>query len=101
MNLVSFLLKAGGKGVVVVAIAGVLSGLASTGFIAVVNAALQQGDRRFLLAAFIAVAVARIATNLLAQWFMLHFSQKSVLGLCDQLCRQIINTPFQIGRAHV
>ena len=60
-----------------------------------VNAALQQGDRRFLLAAFIAVAVARIATNLLAQWFMLHFSQKSVLGLCDQLCRQIINTPFR------
>ena len=95
MKLVAFLLRAGGNGVVVVAISGVLSGLASTGFIAVVNAALQKNDRRFLLVAFVVVALARITTNLLAQWFMLHFSQKSVLTLCDRLCRQVIQTPFR------
>ena len=95
MNLVRFLFGAGERGVVAVAIAGVVSGLASTGFIAVVNLALQRGERRYLLAAFAAVALARIATNLLAQWFMLHFSQKSVFTLCDQLCRQVIRTPFR------
>ena len=95
MNLVRFLLRAGGKGAIVVAVAGVLSGLASTGFIAVVNLALQHGERRLLLAAFAAVALARIVTNLLAQWFMLRFSQESVFNLSDQLCRQIIRTPFR------
>lgn len=105
MNLITFLLRAGGQGIALVVGAGMLGGLASTGFIAIVGKALERPDAPWMLAGFILVASVRTATNVLAQWFLVRYAQASVLKLSNQLSRQVLATPFRtlerIGPARI
>ena len=105
MNLIRFLLRSGRSGIVVVALAGLISGFASSLFVAMVNAALHRKELTWLAVAFIGVVIARISANLLSQWFLARFAQGAVLDLCERLSRQIARTPFRalerIGPARI
>lgn len=95
MKLLSFLFRSGGRGIVVVAVTGVLSGFASTAFVAVVNAALHANNTALLALGFAAIAVLRITTNVLSQWYVIKFAQQAILDLSDKLARRVIDTPFR------
>ena len=95
MKLVRFLLRNGGRGAILVAIMGIMSGLASSAFIAVVNLALHRHATALLIAGFAGIAVVRIAANLLSQWYVIHFAQQAILNLCDELSRRVVATPFR------
>lgn len=95
MKLLSFLFRSGGRGIFVVAVTGVLSGLASTAFVAMVNAALHADDTARLALGFAAIAVLRVGMNILSQWYVITFAQHAILELSDRLARRVIETPFR------
>lgn len=105
MNLLAFLFRTGRRGIITVILAGIVGGLASAGFVALVNAALHTTNLPLIVVGFIAVALARIATNLIAQWNLATYAQQAILHLCNQLSARVVETPFrtleEIGAARI
>jgi putative ATP-binding cassette transporter len=95
VNLLRFLFRSGGRYVVLVAILGAISGLASSAFVAVVNTILHAPDRTRLVWLFAAVVFGRMVSTLVAQLVLARFSIDSMLRLCDELARRVIETPFR------
>lgn len=95
MKLLSFLFRSGGRGIVVVAVMGILSGLASSAFVAVVNAALHARNGYLLALGFAVIALVRAGASVLSQWYVIKFAQQAVLELSDRLARRVIETPFR------
>jgi putative pyoverdin transport system ATP-binding/permease protein len=95
VRLRSFLIRSGGRGIAVVAVMGILSGLASSAFVAVVNAALHARSGYLLALGFALIALVRVGTNVLSQWYVIKFAQKSILELSEGLARRVIETPFR------
>ncbi len=95
MNLLTFLFRAGRRGIMTVILAGIIGGLASAGFVALVNAALHTTTPGIIILGFIGVAIARVATNLIAQWNLVSYAQEAILQLCNQLSNRVIETPFR------
>ena len=95
MNLFRFLFRTGRQGIITVILAGVVGGLASAGFVALVNAALHTTRPMLIILGFIAVAIARVATNLIAQWNLVTYAQEAILLLCNRLSSRVIETPFR------
>jgi putative ATP-binding cassette transporter len=95
VKLISFLLRSGGRGVFLVAVTGILSGLASSAFVAIVNTALHQRDGYLLILGFALIALLRVGTNVLSQWYVIKFAQQAILDLSDKLARRVVETPFR------
>jgi putative ATP-binding cassette transporter len=95
VKLLSFLVRSGGRGIVVVAVTGILSGLASSAFVAIVNTALHARNSTWLLLGFAGIALVRIGANVLSQWYVIQFAQRAVLELSDRLARRVLETPFR------
>ena len=95
MRLISFLMRSGSRGIALVAAMGILSGLASSAFVAIVNTALHTHKGYVLILGFVAIAVLRIATNVLSQWYVIKFAQQATLDLGDRLARRVVETPFR------
>ena len=102
------LLRVGSGRVLAIAALGLASGFASTGFIALMNRVINnQGvtPLHYLIAFFICLTVAKLATNFWAQWIMVRFAQDKLLGICEEISRRVIQTPFstieRIGSARI
>jgi putative pyoverdin transport system ATP-binding/permease protein len=107
MRLFTYLFKSSRRMVLLVSFAGLMSGIFSAGLIALINYALNHGHsmpRRILLA-FVAVSLAKIAAGIISQLLLVDFSQTTLLQLTDDLCRKVLNTPFekleQMGPARI
>jgi putative ATP-binding cassette transporter len=107
MRLFTYLFKSSRRMVFLVSLAGLLSGIFSAGLIALINYALHNGHslpRRVLLA-FVVVSLAKIAAGFISQLLLVDFSQTTLLQLTDDLCRKVLNTPFekleQMGPARI
>jgi putative ATP-binding cassette transporter len=100
MRLVVFLLRSNGGKTSVVASLGLLSGIASAGLIAVVNAALHVSNSRFgsrsmMALVFFALMLVKIGGSVGSSLLLGRLSQEYVLDLCTTLCRRVIATPFR------
>ncbi len=78
-----------------VTLVGVLSGLASTAIIALLNTAIHAPQRARLVPLFLFILVVRIASNLLAQLLVVRFAQRSVLQLTEDIAMEVLETPFR------
>jgi len=77
--------------------AGILSGLANTGMIAVINSAFTKGnfsDPRVGWR-FVGLCLALPGFRLMSQVALIHFSQRSMLGLRLSLSRRILKAPLR------
>jgi putative pyoverdin transport system ATP-binding/permease protein len=93
------ILKVGAGRILSIAALGVATGFASTGFIAIINRVLYNNGatpRHLLIMLFIVLAIARVTTNLWAQWIMVRFAQDKLLGMCEELSLRVVQTPFRI-----
>ena len=95
MRLLRFLLQTHRRRILVVTGIGVISGLAGSAFIVVLNSALHAPDRLRLVLPFVVLVLARILTNLYSQFVVMRFAQDAVLDLSESLSRQVIGTPFR------
>jgi putative ATP-binding cassette transporter len=95
VKLIAFLFQTNGRGILVVTLAGILSGAASSLFVAMVNASLHRPDHVLLAIGFGVVVAVRISANIFSQWFLVRFAQTSILELCDTMCRRVLDTPFR------
>jgi putative ATP-binding cassette transporter len=97
VSVVGFLVRRSRLLVVSAAIAGVVSGLANTGLLAVINSALagSAGDRHRLVLVFgglcLLVPVSRIASELM----LIHLGQRTVFDLRVELSRRILAVPLR------
>ncbi|HEV8581208.1 MAG TPA: cyclic peptide export ABC transporter [Thermoanaerobaculia bacterium] len=78
-------------------VAGVVSGLANTGMIGLINSLLTKGGATpsRLGWAFVGLCVALPVFRLISQVLLIHWSQRSLLGLRLQLCRRILAAPLR------
>ncbi|HJT20926.1 MAG TPA: cyclic peptide export ABC transporter, partial [Nitrospira sp.] len=76
---------------------GLLSGLCSTAVLALINQVLYRNDgpRWWLAAAFTAVVLGKLATQISSQVMLARFSQATTLELSLSLCEKILNAPFR------
>ncbi|MFZ0634353.1 MAG: cyclic peptide export ABC transporter [Candidatus Acidiferrales bacterium] len=97
MKLLTFLFRTSRRMVFAVAVAGALSGVCSAGLIALINASLHHGASMplKLALAFLVLAIAKIGTQYVSQLLLVHFSQTTMLELCEDLCQKVLGTPFQ------
>jgi putative pyoverdin transport system ATP-binding/permease protein len=95
VRLLRFLFQAHRRRILVVTGIGVISGLAASGFIAILNSALHAPDKLTLLLPFVVLVLARILSNVYAQFVVMRFTQDAVLDLSESLSRQVIETPFR------
>jgi putative ATP-binding cassette transporter len=98
MKLPRQLIRIGGRQALAVAVLGLASGFASTGFIALINR-IVHGDgvtpRYLLIMLFACLAFARMTTRLWAQWIMVRFAQDKLLGMCEELSKRVVRAPFR------
>lgn len=97
MNLIRFFVRGSRVMMLCTFAAALLSGAANAGLIAVVNTALTNAGNptRVMIAAFIALAVARLLTNFFAQVTLAHFSQRNSAALRRDLVGKILSVPLR------
>jgi putative ATP-binding cassette transporter len=76
---------------------GLLSGLCSTAVLALINQVLYRngGTQWWLAAAFAAVVLGKLATQISSQVMLARFSQATTLELSLSLCEKILKAPFR------
>jgi putative ATP-binding cassette transporter len=97
MSLLRFISR-GSRGLAVTAVAaGLVSGACSAALIALINIALSRGplSARWLLGGFVALTLAKIGSNALAQLALVHFAQRTLAALCRDLSRRVLATPLR------
>ncbi len=80
-----------------IVLASVLSGALGAALIAVINRALNiKGDWYWgVLAAFVAITLAKIVIQFVSQIALVHFAQDTILRLSRTLCDKILGTPYE------
>ncbi|HKV35214.1 MAG TPA: cyclic peptide export ABC transporter [Pyrinomonadaceae bacterium] len=96
MKIINFLMRYSRRYLVLAVVAGIISGAANTGLLAIINAVLNsQAAKEQLAVAFIGlcvlVPVARIASELL----LAHLGQGALYQLRMDLSRQILGVPLR------
>ncbi|MBK6597016.1 MAG: amino acid adenylation domain-containing protein [Proteobacteria bacterium] len=96
-TLLRFLLDKSRQSVVWMMIAGLLSGLFSAAFLALISRALQQTGQwaGWLLLAFVAAAVGKIVAGVAAQLLLVRISQATILQLSLEICRRLLRAPLR------
>ena len=107
MRLFTFMMKYS-RGIVVLSIiAGLISGAANTGLVALVHNILQVGKQRpeFLVLAYIGLCLLLPLARFSSQILLTHLSQKAIFELRLQMSRQILAAPLrrleEIGSARI
>lgn len=97
MELFVFLLRSSRRMLIGIVLASVLSGALGAALIAVINRALNiTGDWYWgVLAAFVAITLAKIAIQFVSQIALVHFAQDTILRLSRTLCDKILGTPYE------
>lgn len=107
MRLFTFMMKYS-RGIVVLSIiAGLISGAANTGLVALVHNILQVGKNRpeFLVLAYIGLCLLLPLARFSSQILLTHLSQKAIFELRLQMSRQILAAPLrrleEVGSARI
>lgn len=97
MKLFFFLLQYSRRTAVLAILAGVISGVCSTGLLAVLNAALQRNglSSQSLVWAFVALCLILPLARLLSETLLVRLGQDALLELRMQLSRQILASPLR------
>jgi putative ATP-binding cassette transporter len=97
MELFVFLLRSSRRMLIGIVLASVLSGALGAALIAVINRALNiKGDWYWgVLAAFVAITLAKIVIQFVSQIALVHFAQDTILRLSRTLCDKILGTPYE------
>jgi putative ATP-binding cassette transporter len=97
VKLLRFLLRASRRSVLLIGLAGFVSGALSAAIIAVVNEALHSEPARLPLMAlaFAGIALARLGTNAASQLALTRYTQRAVLELCREVCRRVLAAPLR------
>ncbi len=108
MKLLSYLFRMGGLRVLFITAMGIVNGLVGTGFIVLINHVLHDNGKSpvyVMIALFVCLAIARLASNLSSQWILVGFAQEKTLNLCDVITRRVVVTPLltleRIGSARI
>jgi len=97
MSLLRFISR-GSRGLAATAVvAGLVSGACSAALIALINTALNRGPlaARWLLGGFVALTLAKIGSNALAQLTLDHFAQRTLAELGRALSHRVLATPLR------
>jgi putative pyoverdin transport system ATP-binding/permease protein len=78
-----------------IVVAAAIGGLASTGLVALINAALHEGARSELLAAFAGLCVLVPVARFASSWLLVHQIQDVVYNLRLELSRRILASPLR------
>jgi putative pyoverdin transport system ATP-binding/permease protein len=97
LRLFAFLLRNSRGTVILMTLAGALSGMFSAGVIALIaRVVARPHDTPTLLAiGFIALAAAKIVSTLISQLLLVRFSQGAILGLSVDLCEKVVLAPLR------
>ena len=78
-------------------LAGLVSGAASAGLIALVNTALHHGDFSTgrLMVGFAGLVATKVGSQALARLLLNRFSQRTLADLCQDLSRRVLATPLR------
>jgi putative ATP-binding cassette transporter len=97
MRIISYLLRTSPTAFVLAILAGVISGITSTGLLAVIGLALSgEGYSRNQLAlAFVLLALAKLSLAIFSAGVLVRLSQRSIFTLRMQLSRQILSSPLR------
>ena len=97
MNFFKFVWRTCRSMMVITTVASLISGACNTAIVALVNVALTSPNRhgQFLIWAFVAVGLGKIASNYLAQALLANFSQSAVAGLRRDLVRKVLAVPLR------
>lgn len=97
MKLVSFLMRYSRSMVIVALIAGIISGVSSTGLLALINATLKYEGARTatLLWSFIALCLIVPVTRILSEGLLVRLGQGATFDLRTRLSRQILGVPLR------
>ena len=96
MELIRFLLRTSRSMMVAIIGASVVSGALGGALIAIVNRALATNGVQTwtVILAFLAVILARMATQFFSAVLLVRFAQDTVLAMSRRLCDQVMRTPF-------
>lgn len=97
MRIISYLWRTSPTAFVLSILAGVISGITSTGLLAVIGLALSgEGYSRNQLAlAFVLLALAKLSLAIFSAAVLVRLSQRAVFTLRMQLSRQILSSPLR------
>jgi len=96
MKLVKFLFRYSHRTTVLAIVAGVVSGIASTGLIATMNAQLSRTQSRTILIwCFAGLCVLLPVSRFFSEWLLVRLGQDALLELRLQLSRQILAVPLR------
>jgi putative pyoverdin transport system ATP-binding/permease protein len=97
MNLIRFFFRGSRTMMICTFAVALLSGACNAGLIAMVNSALaaKDGIARWIIWAFVALAVGRLLTNFAAQLLLAHFSQRNGVNLRRDLVSKILRVPLR------
>jgi putative ATP-binding cassette transporter len=96
MNLIRFLYRTSRKVTLIIAIAGLTSGLCSAGLVALINASLhgEESFAKLAVLGLLAVAGAKIAAGAISQWLLVSYTQATILSLGVDICRKALAASF-------
>ncbi|MFG6107722.1 cyclic peptide export ABC transporter [Leptothoe sp. EHU-05/26/07-4] len=93
MNLLQLLMRSSWKFLSLAIVAGIVSGMSTAALLSAMNAQLNQSSSSLLLVlSFTGLCFLRFLSNVVAQVMLIRLSQKSILNLRLQVCRQILTT---------
>ncbi|HYH81348.1 MAG TPA: cyclic peptide export ABC transporter, partial [Longimicrobium sp.] len=94
MKLLAFLLRNSPRAVLVAIAAGVVSGLAHTALLALINRALHEPASNALVPAFVTVLLALPLLRMASTYVLTMLGQRAVMTLRMQLSRAILDAPL-------
>lgn len=97
MDLLSTFFRRSRTAMVLAVIAGILSGAATTGLLALINAVLrgQIAPTSVVVGVFVGLCVIRLASGISSHVLLVRLSQNAIFELRTNLCRQIAESPLQ------
>lgn len=97
MDLLAFLFRSSHRIILGVVVASILSGVLGAAFIGIIHRALAgsgSGVVGIIAVGFVAVVLAKAATQFAAQVMLVRFGQDVILRLCRNLCDRVLAAPF-------
>lgn len=97
MRLIKYLLQTSRSALIVAILAGVVSGISSTGLLAIIGAALSGGQypKNWLVLGFVVLAAVKLTTAILSAAILVRLSQSAIFNLRMRLSRQILAAPLR------
>jgi putative pyoverdin transport system ATP-binding/permease protein len=96
MSLIQFLLQRSWRLVALSIMVGILSGIASAGIIAFVNAAMDSMERGAIVAwSFLGLAIVVVTSKAFSELLLVRLGQEAIADLRMQLSREILRAPLR------